>query len=81
MGTAMEVKAERTLVKSEPELSELIDADPQLSSGAVRVSLSESGFGTKVTIRAEPGAGFEEAELEQLLDVLAEPQKRPFSAS
>ena len=43
--------------------------------------MAEKGFGTKVTISAEQGSGIAEAELEELLDVLAEPQKRPFTAS
>jgi hypothetical protein len=76
----MEIEVERTLVKSEPELLELIEGDPRLGSAGLRVRMAEKGFGTKVTITASPEAGMATDELEELLDHLAEPQKRPFSA-
>jgi hypothetical protein len=44
------------------------------------VSLSEKGFGTHVSIAARPEVGIGIDELERLLDELAEPRKRPFSA-
>ena len=43
------------------------------------MTLTEKGFGTRVAIVADAGSGLEEADLERLLDQLAEPQKRPFS--
>jgi hypothetical protein len=109
----MEIKAKRTLVKSQPELWELLDHEPQLrhwseqlceaggeievtvrvpeqrlawrrpgaSMAAVEVTLAEKGFGTRVVISADAEAGVQEADLEQILDDLSEPQKRPFSAA
>jgi hypothetical protein len=77
----MEIKVQRTLVKSEPELKELMGADPRLSGDGIVVSLAEKGFGTHVEILADPAAGLQRSELEQILDELAEPQKRPFSAA
>jgi hypothetical protein len=77
----MAIEVERTLVKSQPELRELVAADPLLSSDAVSVEMAEKGFGTRVTISADNGSGLAEAELERLLDSLAEPQKRPFTAA
>jgi hypothetical protein len=76
----MEIEVKRTLVKSEPELRELIEADPLLGSDRVRIRMAEKGFGTRVTITVSQSAGLGEPDLEQLLDSLAEPQKRPFSA-
>jgi hypothetical protein len=40
--------------------------------------MAEKGFGTRVHVRAEEGAGLEPADLEAFLDRLAEPQRRPF---
>ena len=40
--------------------------------------MAEKGFGTRVEIRAEEGSGLAEADLEAVLDRLAEPQRRPF---
>jgi hypothetical protein len=77
----MEIEVQRTLVKSEPELRELIEADPHLGSGRIRIEMAEKGFGTNVKLVADEGEGFAAEELEQLLDALAEPQKRPFTAS
>jgi hypothetical protein len=67
------IEASRTLMKSEPELAELI-AEVE----GVEVTMAEKGFGTRVELRAGTDSGFAEADLEQLLDRLAEPQKQPF---
>ena len=74
------IRVSRTLVKSEPELTELIEAEPRLRAEGVEVSLTQKGFGTRVAIAVLPGTPLDEPELEQILDGLAEPQKRPFSA-
>jgi hypothetical protein len=108
----MEITATRTLVKSAPELWELLDDEPQLrhwsarlckgdgqhevlesdpgrlliwrSEGAwtatVEISLAEKGFGTNVAITAEADEHMRQAVLDEFLDELAEPQRRPFSA-
>jgi hypothetical protein len=68
------IEASRTLMKSEPELSELI-----VTVEGLEVTMAEKGFGTRVQIRAEESSGFAEADLEAVLDRLAEPQRRPFS--
>jgi hypothetical protein len=73
------ITVSRTLVKSEPELSELVSADPRLSGEELDVQLAEKGFGTRVEISAPAGGELGLQELENLLDELAEPQKRPFS--
>ena len=70
------VEAARTLMKSEPELAELI-AEVE----GVEVTMAEKGFGTRVELRAEDGSGLTEADLERLLDRLAEPQKQPFGSA
>jgi hypothetical protein len=67
------IEAARTLMKSEPELAELI-AEVE----GVEVTMAEKGFGTRVQLRAADGSGIAEADLERLLDRLAEPQKQPF---
>ena len=59
---------------SEPELAELIR-----EVEGVEVTMAEKGFGTRVEIRAGEETGLAEADLEVLLDRLAEPQRRPFS--
>ena len=74
-----EIRVSRTVVKSEPELAELVAREPRLKDERVEVTLAEKGFGTRVAIIAEAGNGLERADLEQLLDQLAQPQKRPFS--
>ncbi len=61
-------------MKSEPELAELIEAVEGLE-----VRMAEKGFGTRVEIRASEESGLAEADLEAVLDRLAEPQRRPFS--
>jgi hypothetical protein len=70
------IEASRTLMKSEPELSELV-----APLDGVEVTMVEKGFGTRVAIRAEAETGLSEADLEKILDHLAEPQKRPFSSA
>jgi len=107
--------AERTLVKSPPELWELVD-DPELmrrwaaellgdphvtieitdrregerlawrpagrgDETGFELSLAEKGWGTNVTIEARDGAGSDPADdaLEELLDELSAPQRRPFT--
>ena len=67
------IEAARTLMKSEPELAELI-AEVE----GVEVTMAEKGFGTRVRIRASEQSGLVEADLEAVLDQLAEPQRRPF---
>ncbi len=69
------IEASRTLMKSEPELAELLSAVE-----GVEVTMAEKGFGTRVEIRADEGTGLEVADLEAFLDLLAEPQKQPFRA-
>ena len=49
------------------------------SAGKVKVKLAEKGFGTQVAISAKAREGCGDA-LELVLDELAEPQRRPFSA-
>ena len=68
------IEVSRTLMKSEPELADLV-----AELEGVEVTMAEKGFGTRVEIRAEAGNGFVEADLERLLDDLAEPQKKPFA--
>jgi len=67
------IEVSRTVMKSKPELAELIE-----SVEGVEVTMAEKGFGTRVEIRAGADSGFEVADLERLLDQLAEPQKQPF---
>jgi hypothetical protein len=68
------IEAARTLMKSEPELAELI-----AEVGGVEVTMAEKGFGTRVELRATEGSGLLQADLEVVLDQLAEPRRRPFS--
>jgi len=70
------IEASRTLMKSEPELAELI-ADVE----GIEVAMAEKGFGTRVQLRASEQSGLAEADLERLLDELAEPQKQPFGGA
>ena len=76
---APEIRVSRTVVKSEPELAELVAREPRLKDERVDVTMVEKGFGTRVAIVARAGDGLEQADLVELLDRLAEPQKRPFS--
>lgn len=68
------IEASRTLMKSEPELAELVAAVE-----GVEVAMAGKGFGTRVELRAGEDSGLREADLEQILDRLAEPQKQPFA--
>jgi len=70
------IEAARTLMKSEPELAELIAAVE-----GVEVTMAEKGFGTRVQLRASEQSGLAEADLERVLDQLAEPQKQPFGSA
>ncbi|HEV2791211.1 MAG TPA: hypothetical protein VGV69_07935 [Solirubrobacterales bacterium] len=67
------IEVSRTLMKSQPELAELIETVEGLE-----VRMAEKGFGTRVEIRAAEETGLAEADLEAVLDRLAEPQRRPF---
>jgi hypothetical protein len=67
------IEVSRTLMKSEPELAELIAAVE-----GVEVTMAEKGFGTRVEIRATPDSGLVSDDLERLMDQLAEPQRQPF---
>jgi hypothetical protein len=68
------IEVSRTLMKSEPELAELVETVEGLE-----VTMAEKGFGTRVRLRAAEDSGLGEADLEAVLDRLAEPQRRPFS--
>ena len=68
------IEVSRTLMKSEPELAELV-AEVE----GVEVTMAEKGFGTRVELRASEGSGLDEIYLERVLDRLAEPQKQPFA--
>jgi hypothetical protein len=68
------IEASRTLMKSEPELAELVSAVE-----GVEVTMAGKGFGTRVALRAGEDSGLGEADLELILDRLAEPQKQPFA--
>ena len=68
------IEVSRTLMKSEPELAELV-----ASVEGVEVTMAEKGFGTRVQLRAGEESGLVVADLEAVLDRLAEPQRRPFS--
>ena len=70
------IEASRTLMKSEPELTELV-----AELEGFEVSMSEKGLGTRVEVRAADDSGLEEADLERVLDRLAEPQKQPFGSA
>jgi hypothetical protein len=108
-------QAERTLVKSPPELWELVDdvelmrrwttdllgpPEPRIEvtrrtpgerlawrplgraeEVEIELSLAEKGWGTNVVIETRRGDGPEPGDraLEQLLDELAAPQRRPFT--
>jgi hypothetical protein len=68
------IEVARTLMKSEPELVDLV-----AGVEGVEVTMAEKGFGTRVELRAADGSGLLESDLEAVLDQLAEPQRRPFS--
>jgi hypothetical protein len=67
------IEASRTLMKSQPELAELVE-----SVEGLEVTMAEKGFGTRVELRAAEESGLAEADLVAVLDRLAEPQRRPF---
>jgi len=67
------IEVSRTLMKSEPELAELLS-----TVDGVEVTMAAKGFGTRVEVRANEATGLEAADLEAFLDRLAEPQRRPF---
>jgi hypothetical protein len=67
------IEVSRTLMKSEPELAELVECVEGLE-----VTMAEKGFGTRVELRAAEETGLAESDLEAVLDRLAEPQRRPF---
>jgi hypothetical protein len=68
------IEVSRTLMKSEPELTELIEGLEGLE-----VTMAEKGFGTRVELRAGAESGLAAPDLERILDHLAEPQKKPFA--
>jgi hypothetical protein len=70
------IEATRTLMKSEPELAALV-----AELDGLEVTMAEKGFGTRVEIRVAEGSGLSEADLERVLDRLAEPQKQPFGSA
>lgn len=70
------IEIARTLMKSEPELAELV-----AELDGLEVSMVEKGLGTRVEVRAGEGSGLAEADLERILDQLAEPRKQPFGSA
>jgi uncharacterized protein YndB with AHSA1/START domain len=108
----MEITATRTVMKSPPELWELVDDELQLRhwsgrlckgdgpcevlerdpgrllvwrvdstwSAVAEIELTEKGFGTKVDVTVESEEPLAQAIIDEFLDDLAEPQRRPFSA-
>jgi hypothetical protein len=70
------IEVARTLMKSEPELAELV-----ATVEGVEVTMAEKGFGTRVQLRASEDSGLAAADLERVLDRLAEPQKQPFGSA
>jgi hypothetical protein len=67
------IEVSRTLMKSQPELVEMVEQVEGLE-----VTMAEKGFGTRVELRASEDSGLAAADLEAVLDRLAEPQRRPF---
>jgi hypothetical protein len=70
------IQASRTVMKSLPELTELVE-----EVEGVEVTMAEKGFGTRVEVRAAEGSGLCIADLEGVLDDLAEPRKQPFGSA
>jgi hypothetical protein len=70
------IEVARTLMKSEPELAELV-----ASVEGIEVTMTEKGFGTRVELRASEGSGLLEGDLERILNDLAEPSKQPFGSA
>jgi hypothetical protein len=59
-------------------------AEPDPAHARIALELAESGFGTSVSITAQhsrPDPGDVDAALEQLLDELGSPERRPFTRS
>jgi hypothetical protein len=109
----MKIKASRTLMKSAPELWELLDDELAMRHwsdrlcgaegdveilgreagrmlawrcdgehpAAIKVTLSEKGFGTRVEIKAKTESSLRDDALDKVLEELGEPQRRPFSAA
>jgi hypothetical protein len=67
------IEVSRTLMKSQPELAELIE-----EVDGLEVRMAEKGFGTRVEIRATEETGLAETDLEAILDRLGQPQRQPF---
>lgn len=86
------VEVERTLVKSPPELWQVLDGAERVEvtareperrlawrdarDGSVEVTLEKKGWGTQVTVRSERG---DPAAIERMLDELGAAHRRPFS--
>ena len=70
------IEVSRTLMKSEPELAALV-----AELEGLEVTMAEKGFGTRVAVRARADSGLSEADLERVLDRLAEPQRQPFGSA
>jgi hypothetical protein len=70
------IQASRTVMKSLPELAELVE-----EVEGVEVTMAEKGFGTRVEVRATEDSGLCVADLERVLDDLAEPSKQPFGGA
>lgn len=70
------IEVSRTLMKSEPELAELV-AEVE----GAEVTMAEKGFGTRVVVRAGEDSGLVVADLERILDDLAEPRRQPFGSA
>ena len=63
-------------MKSLPELAELVE-----EVEGVEVTMAEKGFGTRVEVRATEDSGLCVADLERVLEDLAEPSKQPFGSA
>jgi hypothetical protein len=70
------IEVSRTLMKSQPELAELV-AEVE----GAEVTMAEKGFGTRVVVRAGKDSGLVVADLERILDGLAEPRRQPFGSA
>jgi hypothetical protein len=70
------IQASRTVMKSLPELAELVE-----EVEGVEVTMAEKGFGTRVEVRAAWDSGLCVADLERVIDDLAEPSKQPFGSA
>jgi hypothetical protein len=70
------IEVSRTLMKSEPELAELV-----ATVEGLEVTMAEKGFGTRVEVRAAEDSGLSEADLERFLDDLATPSRQPFGSA